>query len=63
TPAQILLRWGLERDLVVLPNSTHAERIRENIALVDISLDPPALAALDALEEGLATAWDPRSQP
>jgi diketogulonate reductase-like aldo/keto reductase len=61
--AQVLLRWGLQRDLVVLPKSTHPERIRENGAVFDFQLDDEQLARLDALEEGLATGWDPRRQP
>jgi methylglyoxal/glyoxal reductase len=63
TPAQVLLRWGLQRDLVVLPKSTRAERIRENAAIFDFTLEADALARLDALEEGLATGWDPRGKP
>jgi diketogulonate reductase-like aldo/keto reductase len=62
TPAQVLLRWGIEHDLVVLPKSTHDRRIRENAALFDFALDDAGRAALDALDEGYATGWDPRDQ-
>jgi diketogulonate reductase-like aldo/keto reductase len=61
TAAQVLLRWGLQRDLVVLPKSTHDERIAENAALFDFVLDAAQMARLDALEEGLVTGWDPRA--
>jgi diketogulonate reductase-like aldo/keto reductase len=50
TPAQVLLRWCLQRDLVVLPKSTHRERIAENAALFDFSLSDADLAELDALD-------------
>lgn len=63
TPAQILLRWGLQKGLVVLPKSTHPDRIRENAAAFDFVLDAASLGQLDALEEGLVTGWDPRGQP
>jgi len=62
SPAQVLLRWGIQHELVVLPKSTHETRIRENGELFDFSLDPAAMAALDGLDEGLATGWDPRTQ-
>ena len=62
TPAQVLLRWGLQHDLVVLPKSTRPERIRENAALFDFELDGDAMGHLDGLEEGLVTGWDPRSE-
>lgn len=62
TTAQVLLRWGLQHDLVVLPKSTRPERIRENLALFDFQLTDDQMAALDALEEGTATGWDPRTQ-
>jgi len=62
SPAQVLLRWGVQHGLVVLPKSTKEERIRENGALFDFALDEGNMAALDALEEGLATGWDPRKE-
>jgi len=63
SPAQVLLRWGIQHDLVVLPKSTRPARIRENAALFDFALDAEAMAALDGCEEGLVTGWDPEGQP
>jgi diketogulonate reductase-like aldo/keto reductase len=62
TPAQILLRWGIEHGHAILPKSTHEERIRENADLFDFTLDADAMKKLDALEDGRAEAWDPRDQ-
>jgi diketogulonate reductase-like aldo/keto reductase len=50
TPAQVLVRWCLERDLIVLPKSTHRERIAENAAIFDFELSGEDVAALDALD-------------
>jgi diketogulonate reductase-like aldo/keto reductase len=50
TPAQVLIRWCLERDLVVLPKSTHRERIAQNAQVFDFSLSDDDMAALDALD-------------
>jgi len=60
--AQVLLRWGLQQGLVVLPKSTNPARIAENGALFDFTLDARAMTELDALEEGLVTGWDPAEQ-
>lgn len=62
SPAQVLLRWGIEAGLVVLPKSVRAARIAENGAIFDFVLDGEAKVALAALDEGLATGWDPRGQ-
>jgi diketogulonate reductase-like aldo/keto reductase len=61
--AQVLLRWGIQRQFVVLPKSTQPRRIAENAALFDFALDPDAMTTLDGLEEGLTTGWDPATQP
>jgi diketogulonate reductase-like aldo/keto reductase len=62
SPAQVLLRWGVQQGAVVLPKSVTADRIVENAALFDFELDSRAMKRLDALEEGLATGWDPATQ-
>lgn len=50
TPAQIVLRWHLEKGLLPIPKSVHAARIRENSHVFDFSLDATQVAALDGLE-------------
>ena len=50
TPAQVLLRWCLQRRLVVLSKSTHRERIQENAQIFDFTLSEQDMAALDALD-------------
>ena len=50
TPAQVLLRWGIERDTPVIPKSTHRERIAENAQLFDFRLSDQDIAELDALD-------------
>ena len=56
TPAQVLIRWCLQRDLVVLPKSTHRERLEENARVFDFTLPDGDMAALDALDRTGATA-------
>jgi 2,5-diketo-D-gluconate reductase A len=55
TPAQVLLRWCLQRDLVVIPKSTHRERIEENAHIFDFTLSDEDMAALDALDRPVGT--------
>jgi diketogulonate reductase-like aldo/keto reductase len=62
TPAQVLIRWSFQKGLVVLPRSSNAGRIAENAAVFDFALDEDQIAALDALDEGLTTGWDPARQ-
>jgi diketogulonate reductase-like aldo/keto reductase len=63
TPAQVLLRWGVQHEFVVLPKSTKKERIAENGAIFDFELDAKAMQELDALDEEFTTGWDPATQP
>ena len=50
TPAQVLLRWCLERGLPVIPKSTHRERIEENAQIFDFALTDEDMGELDALD-------------
>jgi diketogulonate reductase-like aldo/keto reductase len=56
TPAQVLIRWCLQRDVVVLPKSTHRERIEQNAQVFDFALTGEDMAALDALDTTGGTA-------
>jgi diketogulonate reductase-like aldo/keto reductase len=56
TPAQVLIRWAIERRLIVLPKSTHRERIEENGNVFDFSLTGTEMAALDSLDRTRGTA-------
>ena len=56
TPAQVLLRWGIQRGTIVLPKSTHEERIRENAQIFDFALSDDDMALLDGLDQTGGTA-------
>jgi diketogulonate reductase-like aldo/keto reductase len=63
TPAQVLLRWCLQHDLIVLPKSTHRARIEENSKIFDFTLSDGDMATLDAMDRtgktnrALETPW------
>jgi diketogulonate reductase-like aldo/keto reductase len=63
TPAQVLVRWGLQHGYVEIPKSVHRERIEENADVFGFALDAGDLVALDALGEGYRTSWDPTDAP
>jgi diketogulonate reductase-like aldo/keto reductase len=52
SPAQVMLRWGLQQGRSVIPKSTKAHRIAENIDVFDFHLTDDELATLDALDTG-----------
>jgi 2,5-diketo-D-gluconate reductase A len=51
TPAQVLLRWCLQRNLIVIPKSAHRDRIEENSRIFDFTLAAGDMAVLDALDK------------
>jgi diketogulonate reductase-like aldo/keto reductase len=50
TPAQVLLRWCIERDVPLIAKSTHRERIAENAQIFDFTLSGEDMGELDALD-------------
>lgn len=51
TPAQVMLRWAVQRGAVVIPKSSRQERIRSNAQIFDFELDAEAMQALDGLDQ------------
>jgi diketogulonate reductase-like aldo/keto reductase len=52
TPAQVMLRWGLQHGRSVIPKSVRPERIAENIDVFDFTLADEEMTAIDALDTG-----------
>ena len=50
TPAQVLLRWGVQKGTVVIPKSSRRERIVENAQIFDFELGEDDMRTLDALD-------------
>lgn len=63
TYAQIMLRWLLEQDLVILPKSVTPSRIQENIDVFDFKLDDDDMELLAGQDIDLRTCWSPVHVP
>ncbi|OEU95997.1 aldo/keto reductase [Streptomyces oceani] len=59
TPAQVVLRWHLQRGVVVIPKTVNPERLVENARILDFELADTEMAALARLETGERTGDDP----
>ena len=57
--AQIVLRWNIDKGIVVLPKSVTPSRIQENFEIFDFKLDPADIACIDALNQNMRTGADP----
>ena len=62
TPAQVVLRWHVQRGDVVFPKSATPARIAENIDVFGFALDDDDMAAIDALHRGERTGSDPDTE-
>jgi 2,5-diketo-D-gluconate reductase A len=59
TPAQVVLRWHIQRGDIVFPKSTSPERMRENFGLFDFELDDAAMERIAGLDRGEAGRTGP----
>lgn len=59
SPAQIVLRWHVQHDVVVIPKSVHEERILENSLIFDFSLSDADIQAIDGLDRNQRFGSDP----
>ena len=70
TPAQVVLRWHIQRGDIIFPKSKTEARVRENFELFDFELDGPSMASVSSLDKGEkgrtggnpeTMAWVPKS--
>lgn len=63
TPAQVMIRWVLQKGMVAIPKSVHRERLAENAAVFDFTISEQDMAELDSLNEDYHTTWNPADIP
>jgi diketogulonate reductase-like aldo/keto reductase len=63
TNAQILLRWAIQQEVIVIPKSKHVDRIAENAKIFDFVLTNDEISALDSLSDGFRSSWNPTWVP
>ncbi|MBD5339112.1 MAG: aldo/keto reductase [Bacteroides sp.] len=59
--AQVALRWLLQRDVIIIPKSTHRERMEQNLDILDFELSKEDMAAIAALDTKTSLFFDHRS--
>jgi len=57
--AQVVIRWHVQHGLVVIPKTTHCERMRVNADVFSFGLSREQMAAIDACDRGLRTGSHP----
>lgn len=61
--ALVMLRWCVEQGFIILPKSAHAERVKQNMQVLDFELDEADMERLKALDKNLRTCWNPTFVP
>lgn len=59
SPAQVVLRWAIQRGDIVFPKSMNPDRMRENFELFDFVLSEPQMVAITAMDRGHRTGPNP----
>ncbi len=61
SPAQVIIRWNLQRDVIVLPKSVHKDRIAQNIDVFDFELTADDMKMIDAINTDTRVGSDPEN--
>lgn len=61
--AQLMIRWVLEHDIVVIPKSTNKQRIQQNADVFDFTLEDADRLEMNSWNENLVTGWNPYTYP
>jgi diketogulonate reductase-like aldo/keto reductase len=60
SPAQILIRWGLQREIIEIPKSSNKEHIKDNSDIFDFAISEEDMSTIDNFHEGLYIGmWNP----
>lgn len=62
TVAQVILRWHLQRDIIVIPKSVHAERIAQNIDVFDFKLTDEEMSMIASIDKNQRGSGDPNDE-
>ena len=57
--AQILIRWGLQHKIIVIPKSSNKERIEQNADVFDFDISDEDMKVLNSFNDNYRAAWDP----
>lgn len=57
SPMQVILRWDLQKGVVVIPGSSNPDHIRENISIFDFALTDAEIAEIDAIDRNEKHDW------
>ena len=60
TPAQVILRWNVQQDVIVIPKTVHKERMRENLEIWDFELDAEDMRRIAGLDRNCPSMLDTR---
>ena len=61
--AQIAIRWALQHEIISIPKSVHAFRIKENSNVFDFRISVKDMKTIDNLNNDLHAAWIPDNIP
>ena len=59
SPAQVMLRWSIQKGFIPLPKASSEKRMQENLDIFGFELSEKEMATLDSLERYFVTGWDP----